>query len=223
MGVLALIGRWGEEGYWDDGDEFMRSDDWTTGVKQRGLEYYSWNFSLLMVDFSLSSVLLSRMTSLWGEPLYPARPDRCSLVISCPIFAFSHLLSGLPARRKDGGSPAVICTFCCFRVTSPAIGDCLGMCVDVKGYGGGAAYSLDNNGSRNEALEIVDEDVKCDLPHCVLELRRVLTQPRSSCSAGAGVGRIGSVAQSSQRQPRAPRTTLRVYSLVCCGADCALP
>ena len=38
MGVLALIGRWEEGRYWDDRDEFMRSDDWMTGMKQRQLK-----------------------------------------------------------------------------------------------------------------------------------------------------------------------------------------
>ena len=38
MGVLALMGRLGEEGYWDDRDDFMRCDDWLTGSKQRELE-----------------------------------------------------------------------------------------------------------------------------------------------------------------------------------------
>ena len=41
MGVLALIGGLGEEGYFDDRDELMRCDDWLTGSKQRELEFNS--------------------------------------------------------------------------------------------------------------------------------------------------------------------------------------
>ena len=45
------------------------------------------------------------------------------------------------------------------------------MFVDVKRYGGGAAYDLQDNGSMIEALDNVDEDGNNDQPCWVLGLR----------------------------------------------------